>query len=398
MNAPLPTEVVAPRSLDCLPSILKALCSLTGMPFAALAHVHGTQWRACAMIDGLDTGLQVNDVLDVDTTFCQAVQTSHDVLDCPNIEPAALSGENHIGRKFNIRSYFAYPVYWSDGAFFGTLCTMDIKPSAGVGPAAVEAIKAFSEIIGSTLCHSLAGEPGRASSPGERGASHENVTMISRVLSVLGHDLRNPMHSLMAAIEMMHTKPLDPRAQRLLGMVEGSANRLSDLARLTLDFAKLQLVGQLPLQIEPADDLQARLEGAIAEVARHYPQRPIQSLLEGCAGVLCDSTRLSQAVGLVLQHAVKHAAPEQAIEVRTKSVGGEYFQITVVTPGHILDDALLPHLFDPFYQIDGEPKTAQLGIGLYIAAEIAKYHGGSLVARKDESGHVAFDFHVAQVP
>ena len=69
--------------------------------------------------------------------------------------------------------------------------------------------------------------------------------------------------------------------------------------------------------------------------------------------------------------------------------------IDIDVPGYILPAELLSHLFDPFHMIDGEPRIAQLGIGLYLAAAVARAHGGSLGAHVLGEGAVRFTMRLA---
>ena len=402
MTAFLPPDMIDAQRLAALPSVLKALRGLTQTRFAALVRLTDQKWQACLVDDHASLGIRAGDVFPIEDTLCAQVREIHAPVNQPSVGPD-MAGENtaHMARALGIRCHFSYPVFAADGAFFGALCLMDTTPHEPLSSAVVDAVAAFSQLVGTALSRTgrAASQDlpmGKASTAPDVGstqaakapapaavpaAAEAEPSVQARVLSVMGHDLRNPMHSLMAAIEMIQLKPMEPRLERLMGMVQGSASRLSELARQTLDFTRLQMLGELPIQVMPSHDPVSGIKAVIEHVRASYPQREVQEDLQNCPSADIDPGRVDQALSSVLTHAIKHCGADQQVGVRALGRDGRLI-VEVSVPGYILDAALLPHLFNPFAQRDGTAQTAHLGVGLYLARATALAHGGDLVARQ----------------
>ena len=79
-----------------------------------------------------------------------------------------------------------------------------------------------------------------------------------------------------------------------------------------------------------------------------------------------------------------HGDTEQPIELSARG-GGDTLEIAVVNAGDRIPDAAMDHLFEPFHREQVRPSQEGLGLGLYICAEIARAHGGTLDVRSDAS-------------
>src|SRR5690606_10146230 len=66
--------------ISAVPAILQIISDTTGLRFAAIARVTHDSWTACAVHDSIDFGLQVGGELDVTTTLCHEIHTSHQTI------------------------------------------------------------------------------------------------------------------------------------------------------------------------------------------------------------------------------------------------------------------------------------------------------------------------------
>jgi len=131
----------------------------------------------------------------------------------------------------------------------------------------------------------------------------------------------------------------------------------------------------IPVNIEPCPDLEAALRHVISEVQNVHPDRSIQSSIGDLHSVHCDRERVAQLLSNLVANAVVHGDPG-AIEISAQINEGQ-FVLSVKNQGLIAEDAL-PHLFRPYSRpASGTPRTG-LGLGLYIASQIAQSHGGTL--------------------
>ena len=98
----------------------------------------------------------------------------------------------------------------------------------------------------------------------------------------------------------------------------------------------------------------------------------------------CDGRRMAQLLANLLSNALTHGQQGEAVQVLAKTDGNNFI-LSVTNKGDKINDQIKNKLFQPFYRGDIEPSQRGLGLGLYIASEIAKAHKGKLaVSSTDE--------------
>jgi CheY-like chemotaxis protein len=113
-----------------------------------------------------------------------------------------------------------------------------------------------------------------------------------------------------------------------------------------------------------------------------------------------DPARLAQAIGNLLDNAIKYTEPGGQIRVRAR-VEGDEVVIVVEDSGAGIDPDLLPHVFDLFIQADRslERKQGGLGLGLTLVRRLVEMHGGRVEAASAGPGHgSAFTIVLPRVP
>jgi len=198
-------------------------------------------------------------------------------------------------------------------------------------------------------------------------------------IAVLGHDLRNPLAAIDGAMRLLLKTPLNDRASGIVGMVQQSIGRMAALIDDVMDFARGRL-GQ-GIDIKPkAVDLTRSLEHVVRELQTAWPNREIlfENRLSGL--VYCDSQRLAQLLSNLIANALTHGAAEGPVRVRAATMNND-FELAVLNSGEPIPEQALTRLFEPFTREDIRPSQQGLGLGLYIASEIARAHKGHLTVR-----------------
>ena len=80
-----------------------------------------------------------------------------------------------------------------------------------------------------------------------------------------------------------------------------------------------------------------------------------------------------------MANAVTHGAPDGLVYVKAHVEGG-WFELSVANGGTPIPPGAIERLFQPFTRDEVRPSQQGLGLGLYIASEIARAHGGTLSA------------------
>ena len=201
-------------------------------------------------------------------------------------------------------------------------------------------------------------------------------------IAVLGHDLRNPLASINSGINMLSKEKLSDRGRKVTALMSGSVLRAAGLIDNVLDFARGRLGGGIALIRDTSQPLEPVLRQVVAELRSTLPAREIVEHYALEEPIPCDHARLGQLLSNLLGNALTHGAKGQPIRVDATTGLGELV-IAVSNGGAPIPPAALDKLFQPFFR--GHDRVRQgLGLGLHIASEIAKAHGGTLVARSDD--------------
>jgi signal transduction histidine kinase len=207
--------------------------------------------------------------------------------------------------------------------------------------------------------------------------ARERANMRERFIAVLGHDLRNSLQSIGFGTYQLRQRVTDSAATEAIVRIERSCGRMTELVQNILDFAHGRLGDGIPLSLRQEDGLADELRHVIAEVQLVHAGHDILSEINIDFPVTCDRRRLAQLLANLLTNAVTHGAADQQVKVRIHSCD-KALEMSVSNGGPAIPTDRLAGLFEPFsHGVDSAAK-AGLGLGLYIAAEIAKSHGGTL--------------------
>ncbi|MFJ2281971.1 ATP-binding protein [Pseudomonas sp. NPDC087803] len=367
--------------ISAVPAILQVIRELTGLRFAAVARVTEESWTTCAVLDQLDFGLQVGGELDVVTTLCHEIRQSHVsvVIDKASEDP--LYREHHTPRMYQFESYISVPVFRTDGRFFGTICALDPIPAQLRSSTIQSTMESFARMLALQIEAEESAQRTETALLQER----ETAELREQFIAVLGHDLRNPLFAISAGAEMLLRKHPDPAIEVRVRNILGSAQRATRLVDDVLDFARGRLGKGIPVAIQPCADLTDAVQQVVTEIRNVHPRRTIHATIGDLQGVSCDRARIAQLLSNLLANAVAHGDPAGVIEVIAQVEHGA-LMLAVKNQGHI-PEAILPHLFQPYSRPSVSTPQAGLGLGLYIASQIAQSHGGRLhVASTAQSG------------
>jgi sigma-B regulation protein RsbU (phosphoserine phosphatase) len=201
-------------------------------------------------------------------------------------------------------------------------------------------------------------------------------------IAVLGHDLRNPLMAIAAGAAMLLRRP--DRTTDIVARIQQSAARMAGLINDVLDFARGRLGGGLTLERGTSEPVGAALYQVIEELRATHPERAVEVEFSLAEIVHCDRARIAQLFSNLLGNAMTHGAPTIPIRVRA-TTGVDVFELSVANGGEPISPAAMERLFEPFFRGSIRPSQQGLGLGLYIASEIARAHGGALEATSNST-------------
>lgn len=201
----------------------------------------------------------------------------------------------------------------------------------------------------------------------------EEENLLRLMMGALGHDLRNPLAAVALTAALLRKDPqVDERLARGLQRITSSADRMGRMISDLLDATRATM-GGIPIRRADAD-LDEACRDLVEEIAAAHPGRVVHAHLAGCRGPF-DPDRLKQALGNLVANALQHGDPAAPVEVRSRCSGNGAL-IEVRNGGAPIPAELLPQLFEPFRS--GRAGGAGLGLGLFIAREIVRAHGGEI--------------------
>jgi len=208
-----------------------------------------------------------------------------------------------------------------------------------------------------------------------------------RLLTDLAHELRTPLASMQATIEGI-TDGILPNDETTLATLTEQSQRLH---RLVGDLSAVSRAEERQLNLHPVViPLQDVVERTVTGARPRFDAKGTNLIAadSGNAGsVLVDPDRLVEALGALLDNALRHTAEGGTVTIAT-SLSGNRARITVSDNGEGFEPDQAPHLFERFYRGDTSRTTdgAGSGIGLTIARAIVEAHHGQLSGHSEGPG------------
>jgi signal transduction histidine kinase len=243
-------------------------------------------------------------------------------------------------------------------------------PSAGPGEVG-ELTRAFN-----TMAESIQRGRGELESQNEQLRESERVK--SELVSIVSHEVRTPLASVLGFTSLMLQHEFDEEARRrYLGIIDSQARRLAQLVEDFLDARRLE-EGKLELRKEPVDLcslLREEVELFRGQSAGHELRLEVP---DSSHVVLGDSGRLAQVIANLLSNAIKYSPEGGAVDVGV-SREDSWVSVFVRDQGFGIPEEQHTQVFTKFFR--GEAATHGIsgtGLGLVLSREIIEAHGGEM--------------------
>ena len=204
-------------------------------------------------------------------------------------------------------------------------------------------------------------------------------------LGMLGHDMRSPLHTIQMTASYLSALNAGEKISGAASRLISSGARMQALLDDLMDFNRTKL--GLGFNIAPMEvDLAKVFDDELERVRAAHPDRRIELTVHGDAKGVWDGRRLQQLLGNLVLNAIKYGAPDAPVHVVVAGESDE-LRFEVKNSGPAIERLTLVGIFDPLKRGPDQQKRhdadGNLGLGLYIAREIAKAHGGDIEARSD---------------
>ncbi len=204
------------------------------------------------------------------------------------------------------------------------------------------------------------------------------------LVSDASHELRTPLALMKTEIELALAEPVS--AAGLVAALRSAGDETDRLSQLADDLLLLARVdsGTLPLRREPIE-----VDDLLTTIATRFRRRATDSSREievrSSPGVtlLGDRRRLEQALGNLIENALRHGAGTVRLEAINDA---DTVVLHVTDQGEGFPTPFLERAFERFSRPDGSRNAAGAGLGLAIVAAVVNAHGGSVSAANAAAG------------
>ena len=217
------------------------------------------------------------------------------------------------------------------------------------------------------------------------------------LLGILGHDLRDPLSTVIAGGTLLARDGIDAaEAREVARRVVSTGQRMHHMVVDLLDAARTRFGGQMPIHRREVD-LGETIRAIVAEFCTSHPERGIPVRVAGDLRGHWDDKRLGQVIENLLSNAGRYATPDTPILVTALAANDE-ITVAVHNDGPPIPPEQRPLLFEPWSNIDRDKKSAldagHPGLGLYIANTIVGAHGGRIDVDSGEGRGTTFTIHL----
>ncbi len=152
----LVTEAMERGDSEELRDILRRVCAITGMGFAAVARVTEHRWIACQVEDRIGFGLDPGGELEIRQTICDEIRASGEAVVFDDATDDIKWSRHPVPVIYGFKSYCSFPVYLADGSFWGTLCAIDPERRKVSDSEITEVLTDYARRVGELLSTQLA--------------------------------------------------------------------------------------------------------------------------------------------------------------------------------------------------------------------------------------------------
>jgi PAS domain S-box-containing protein len=228
--------------------------------------------------------------------------------------------------------------------------------------------------------------------------AHEAIRLRDEFLSIASHELKTPLTALQLQLQSIHDRAAakDDNPTQKIDRAMRAGDRLAQLIEALLNVSRIA-TGQLKLNLESFD---------LAEGAREVVER----LRDGATRAGCDLSltvdgpligqwdrlRIEPILMNLISNSIKYAAGKP-IQVSTIRADGEAV-LEVRDKGPGIPESELSRIFERFERATSTRHWGGMGLGLYVARQIAEAHGGTVVAHNLPAGGACFTVRLPLAP
>jgi signal transduction histidine kinase len=226
-------------------------------------------------------------------------------------------------------------------------------------------------------------------------------------LAILGHDLRNPLGTVVTGSSfLMQAVDIPPRYVLVATRMFNSAKRMSKLINDLIDFTRTHLGPGIPIRVKQGSVV-AVCEEVVNEARTFHPERLIELHVPAKLEAIFDDNRIAQVLSNLIGNAIQYGSPDAPVTVSLTS-NGDDIVVAVNNRGTTIAVDKVARIFHPMVRIAANANVnsvesdyterTSLGIGLYISREIVHAHGGEVSVASNAADGTTFTVTMPRLP
>ncbi|WP_262147504.1 ATP-binding protein [Chryseobacterium foetidum] len=211
-------------------------------------------------------------------------------------------------------------------------------------------------------------------------------------LSIASHELKTPITSLKASIQLLDRLKNKPTHEKIPKLIEQSTKSIEKLTGLVDDLLNLNRLSGGRMELVKTEFNVSEMLESCCEFTRLTDSHKVKITGDQNIKAFADEDRIDQVVVNFLNNAVKYASQSKEFHLNIEKTD-DFIKIGVQDFGDGIDEEIQPYLFERYFRANHEEKHySGLGLGLYISAEIIKRHGGEIGVESKKGNGSTFWF------
>lgn len=224
-------------------------------------------------------------------------------------------------------------------------------------------------------------------------------------LAILGHDLRNPLGTVVTGASfLMQAVDIPPKYILVATRMFNSGKRMSKLINDLIDFTRTHLGPGIPIQVK-LGSMTELCEEVVDEMRTFHPERLIELHAPAQLEAIFDESRMAQVLSNLIGNAIQYGSPDAPVTVKLSS-NGDDVEVAINNRGSIIAVDKVAAIFDPMVRLHANAdrldsdvaERTSLGIGLYISREIVHAHEGKVTVASNEADGTTFTMTMPRLP